>query len=325
MTISDLHRCVEGWQGKNVLVIGDAMLDVEIHTNRNAQGREPYGPTLKEQKVLRFPGGAANVAMNLRHLGARASLLSPIGTDDSGEWLKIKLKEERIDWLGEWMAARKSWSYTTTKTRIFRDDREFVCRIDRDAHLVLPHDASVDFIEKRDYDLVVFSDYLKGALSITSPQVFISRLLKKEKRVFLSANVKPATTNLIKGCDLLTINDLEYNIVQQGGENAYGMAERLGVWFLIQTLGRYGLEITQARYGTRTIHPHTVGDVDPVGAGDAVLAAASLALTMTEDLNLIGEIANAAGAAKCSKHGTRPIQSADLCKYAVRRVEKEAA
>ena len=72
----------------NVLLIGDFMVDSYIFGNSTRQSPEAPVPVIKKEKTHFLPGGAGNVAMNLRSLGANVSCLGYIGNDKSGDVLK---------------------------------------------------------------------------------------------------------------------------------------------------------------------------------------------------------------------------------------------
>lgn len=311
MTLRELASLMDAWQDHKVLVVGDAMLDVEIHGNYVGPSPEGGGPVLSEQKILRFPGGAANVAMNLKALGARVKLLAPIGLDESGDWLKAKLLEEKIPWIPTYFPCRNSWPTTTTKTRVYRDGREMLCRIDRDAHLILASNLVCRVVEAESFELVVLSDYQKGCFA-QNPQHFITRLRTQRPNTRITANPKPILVPQLKGIDLISLNQREFADTLQGGESHDALERRLHVRYVLETLGAGGLYISVGPNHLHHSSGHRFSNPDPVGAGDATFAAASLALLVTEERKIIAEIANAAGAAKVLKSGTRPVTTIDV-------------
>lgn len=312
MTYCELRDVVSRWEGKRVLVIGDAMLDIEVQgTFRGPNQETGGGVILQEKQIFRYPGGAANVAMNMHSLGAQVKLLAPIGQDDSGAWLIDKLKEVRLPWLGQHLLCRKNWLHTTTKTRFYREGREGVLRLDRDARATLPMADVCRLIDQEQFDLIAFSDYQKGAFA-ENPQAAINRFRNRNPQGKIAANPKPVLAPRFEGIDLLSMNDAEYRDLRQGTGCIADLREHLDVGYLIHTEGRRGLTIVNRQRTILHVPAHDLEMKDPVGAGDASFAAAALALLATEDQGVIGTLANAAGAAKVAKKGTHPVQPGDL-------------
>lgn len=293
------------------LVVGDAMLDIDIHTKYHCPSYEIGGPILKGHKVINYPGGAANVAMNLKSLGAMVKLLCPLGSDSSGEWLKQKLAEDRIEWLGKWSTSRNCWNHTTTKTRIYRDGGEPVCRVDNDVRALLPYEDIIKTMELEKFDIMLLSDYQKGAF-VVDPQVLITRFRAANPGALICANAKPIIVNQLEGIDLLCLNESEFRQSFQPEVPIWDRLIHLNIARLIRTKGAQGLDVYAKDGSVRKIPGNHYDKIDPVGAGDAVFAAASLTLTQTDRLDILGDIANAAGSAKVQLKGTKPVSIGDV-------------
>jgi len=81
-------------QDQNIVVIGDVMLDRFVSGEVNRISPEAPIPVLNQTVVRDMPGGAANVARNLAHLGSRVTLIGMTGDDDDADKLKTCLSEE---------------------------------------------------------------------------------------------------------------------------------------------------------------------------------------------------------------------------------------
>jgi len=92
-----LAGVVESWQGRPVLVIGDAMLDEWRFAESDRLCREAPAPVLTLRRRISAAGGAANTAVNVAALGGRAVLVAPVGADVAGDEL-----HDCLDRAGVW-------------------------------------------------------------------------------------------------------------------------------------------------------------------------------------------------------------------------------
>src|SRR5215471_16126790 len=99
--IQDLHRViqlVEGeWRNTRVLVLGDLMLDRYIWGDVERISPEAPVPVVRVAHKSEQPGGAANVAMNIIGLGAKATLLGFCGDDDEARALEQSLRRAGVN------------------------------------------------------------------------------------------------------------------------------------------------------------------------------------------------------------------------------------
>src|ERR671921_1121137 len=94
MTLVDTIR---NFVDQKIVIIGDAIADKFLHGSISRVSREAPVFILRHQHTETLPGGAANCAMNLVALGARVSLISVTGNDESGSELRAKLEAAGID------------------------------------------------------------------------------------------------------------------------------------------------------------------------------------------------------------------------------------
>ena len=110
-----MKHILDKFSKKKILVIGDLMLDRYLWGQVERISPEAPVPVLKVKEENKSPGGAANVALNLKSLGASVELIGLTGKDDTAqaliEVLKLnKIKATRIH--------RDSGVQTTSKTRL---------------------------------------------------------------------------------------------------------------------------------------------------------------------------------------------------------------
>ena len=122
-----LKEILKGISGKRVLVVGDLMVDHYVETAAKKLSREAPIPVSDVIAENSFPGGGANLAVNISSLGGKVMVVGMVGNDYEGEQLKSMLKKQGIDTSGIITTSRP----TPLKTRYFLDNRQHF-RIDRE-------------------------------------------------------------------------------------------------------------------------------------------------------------------------------------------------
>ncbi len=158
-----------------ILIIGDAMLDKYTFGTTNRISPEAPVPIFKIEKEILKPGGAANVAANVKSLGMQTDLIANVGFDNNGRTLKNLIKDLKINLFS---IADKNYK-TVTKTRIICKNQQLI-RIDDDCELNENKKFGKD-IEKfiKNCDAIIFSDYNKGSLKNIRQLIRISNKFKK--------------------------------------------------------------------------------------------------------------------------------------------------
>ncbi|MEI6219654.1 MAG: PfkB family carbohydrate kinase, partial [bacterium] len=152
----------------NALVIGDIMLDHYIWGDATRISPEAPVPVVEISRDTYTAGGAANVAANMRAMGARAEVWGWIGKDSAGKLLRAILRRKDVAFPTDVFTTNVP---TTQKTRVIVQHQQ-LCRLDREAEpSCYPRDISkrISGLLKtiRDHDVVIFSDYAKGFLDST--------------------------------------------------------------------------------------------------------------------------------------------------------------
>jgi len=142
-----------------VLLIGDFMVDYYQYGSSNRLSPEAPIPVVNLESEVVVPGGAGNVAMNLKSLGANVTCLGCIGDDLWGDKLISVLKENKI--CTKNIEQRKG-HITTLKQRVYCDDKQY-SRVD--SELFLADWKPKIKINYSNYDLIILSDYNKGIFS----------------------------------------------------------------------------------------------------------------------------------------------------------------
>jgi len=202
------------FSGKKILVIGDIMLDQYIYGSVDRISPEAPVPVLLRDNTSRKAGGAANVALNIKTLGADPILLGVLGNDLSGSKLIEVLEDLKID---TEFVLRADGVMTTVKTRLLAGTQHLL-RIDEEDISPLNEvlEASIinlltEIIDKYSIDALIVEDYDKGLMS----EKLIKHIadLGRQKQVFLSVDPKFKNFLSYEGFDLVKPNLKEVNQV----------------------------------------------------------------------------------------------------------------
>ncbi len=305
-----------------VAVIGDVMLDTYWWGNVERISPEAPVPVVAVSKRENRIGGAGNVALNIQALGASVAILTVLGDDEDGGQIRKLLKENNID--SRFILESKK-RITTNKIRIIsrnqqmmRLDAEHTEDIDETDETNLFSQVEKYILTERP-DIVIFEDYNKGILTPNIIKQTIDICIKnniptavdpKRKNFFSYKNVtlfKPNLHEVFTSLNLLpkeVSGELLSDIHKQ-------LKEKLGHKISIITLSDKGV-FYQEDFEKNIIPSHRRNIADVSGAGDTVIAVASLIYASTKNIHLSAEIANIAGGIVCEEVGTAAINKSKL-------------
>jgi D-beta-D-heptose 7-phosphate kinase/D-beta-D-heptose 1-phosphate adenosyltransferase len=319
--IQDLHAIValveSGWSNKQVVVVGDIMLDRYTWGEVERISPEAPVPVVRVMHQNDQPGGAGNVAMNIASLGGKATLVGLCGEDPEALLLEQLLRNGAVDP----RISRIAGHPTTTKLRIvggkqqmLRLDKESIEGFSPAAFTAL--EAQID-MALQSADAVVLSDYGKGVLSEGICQHTISKA--RERRIPVLVDPKQrnftryrgATTicpNLSELSTATGISMSELDALLGAGQN---LVKELDLDSLTATLSEKGIALLRA--DSRFIAPAVARQVfDVSGAGDTVIATLALALAGGLHMEAAVQLANIAAGIAVSKVGTVPVAADEL-------------
>jgi rfaE bifunctional protein kinase chain/domain len=305
-----------------VAIVGDLMLDTYWWGNVDRISPEAPVPVVALKKKELRVGGAANVALNAVSMGAKTTVLSVIGKDDDGEELIGLLKEAGIE---TGYVLQDADRITTNKTRIMsrnqqmmRLDAEITSDISKQSESLLLEQVKKLFATEKP-DILILEDYNKGVLTET----LITALVKlcKEQGVITSVDPKKKNFLSYKGVTIFKPNlkevkeglNLQVDQVTLSSMNDIHKALQSHLQHEISfiTLSEKGVFYQQGDEHT-LIPTHIRNIADVSGAGDTVIAVASLAYAATKNMHLAAEMANIAGGLVCEEVGTAPINKERL-------------
>ncbi|HQV39683.1 MAG: D-glycero-beta-D-manno-heptose-7-phosphate kinase [Flavobacteriales bacterium] len=317
-----------GFKSITALVVGDVMLDAYLWGRVDRISPEAPVPVVQVGRRSARLGGAANVALNIRALGAKAIVASVIGEDAHAEDLARIFAEEGLSSDG---ILRSSDRRTTVKTRIISGDQHVV-RVDEETLSDLSAEEERRFLHhvfelmrKEKPGVLILEDYDKGVLS---PGV-IAGLITEAHRIGIPVAVDPKRRHFFdyREVDLFKPNLKELRDglkvdIPAGDKAAVGAAVRM----LEARLANKASLITLSEHGVFAHGPgeeillpaHKRNIIDVSGAGDTVIAVAGLCLAMGMPLAEIAAWANLAGGLVCEHVGVVPVDLARLTAEAER-------
>jgi D-glycero-beta-D-manno-heptose-7-phosphate kinase len=326
MDLKRLRQILDRARSKRILVVGDLMLDEFVWGKVGRISPEAPVPVVEVTHESYFPGGAANVARNLREFLDRVSVIGLIGKDLSGRQLRDLLADRKID-ISDAIEDEKF--RTIVKTRIIARHQQVV-RVDREKITALSTKQIakvVAAVRKRlnEFDAIIFEDYGKGFLA-AELVAQVARLARAAKKI---VTADPNPHNLIdwSGMTAVKPNRAEaflaagipnrdaalppkedVDLVHAGKE----LMRKWGTQCLLITLGEHGVMFFE-----KGKHPHHIPtkarDVfDVSGAGDTAIAIFTLALVCNATPLEAAQIANHASAVVVGKLGTATVTREEL-------------
>jgi D-glycero-beta-D-manno-heptose-7-phosphate kinase len=318
----DFEKLFDQFAQLKVAVIGDVMLDTYWWGKVDRISPEAPVPVVAVSKKEQRIGGAGNVALNLHSLGAAVSVISVLGKDDDGEQLTKLFAENNIN--TKYLVYSQQ-RITTNKIRIISRNQHMM-RLDAE----LTNDITAadeeklltafeNFIAAENPDVVVLEDYNKGVLtenviakiiSLCKKNNILTTVDPKRKNFFSYKGVdifKPNLKEVKEGLNLLS-DEVSENILK---DIHLQLQQKLQHKISFITLSEKGVFYNDEKIAA-VIPTHIRNVADVSGAGDTVIAVASLVYAATKNVTLMADVANIAGGLVCEEVGTVAIDKEKL-------------
>jgi rfaE bifunctional protein kinase chain/domain len=305
-----------------VVIIGDVMLDTYWWGQVDRISPEAPVPVVSLLRKEHRVGGAANVALNTVALGAQTAIVSVIGSDADGALLQSLFEAEHID--TSYLLTHAS-RITTNKTRVMSRNQQMM-RLD--AEITTPISSEIEkallqkfttCLDAKNPDVVIFEDYDKGVLTPTFIEAAIA--VCTARNIVMSVDPKKNNFLAYKGVTLFKPNLKEVKEGLQVPIAAVTLENLRAVHAALQTHLAHQISlITLSEKGmffdtgadAKIIPTHVRSIADVSGAGDTVIAVASLVYAATKNIELATEMANIAGGLVCEEVGTAAINKTRL-------------
>ena len=318
------HSLFQQFRSATVLVVGDVMIDAYLRgkvTRISPEAPVPVMNVLKREYRL---GGAANVALNLQGLGATAVLCAVTGEDEKSHVFGDLLRSHGLTADGIMSLPNRK---TTVKYRVLGNNTQMM-RIDEEDDRPLSEEESARFFERvqqlmeaHPVDAIVFEDYDKGLIM----KELIQKIVALATAKHIPVTVDPKRRNF-KNYDGVTLFKPNLKELTEGvyGESRHlpiedieqcmrKFAETYHIDYLLTTLSAEGVAVydrAAGRFDTQPAFRREIADVS--GAGDTVIAVATLCLVAGVPIVTAAHIANLAGGLVCESAGVVPITAQQL-------------
>lgn len=319
---TNIQQLFEHFNHVNVLVVGDVMIDRYLTGKIDRISPEAPVPIVQLNEKNDRLGGAANVAVNIKALGATPYLCSVVGDDEHGQQIVRLLNEKHIS--SKYICYSRERK-TTVKSRILASNQH-VLRVDEEDKHDLTQEEHEDFIhvirellDQKEIHVILFQDYNKGVLSQDMIQEIMLEAIKQD----IPTVVDPKAKNFwqYKRATLFKPNFREvaakvpFELTPDlDGLNraASYIKDKLGNQSTMITLSDKGLFIYEKAAKLIPTQPRAIADV--CGAGDAVISVVALGVALGVGLEELGVVSNLAGGQVCEKVGVAAVDKAQLVK-----------
>lgn len=332
--MKNLRSIVDRFSKANILVVGDLILDEYIIGKVERISPEAPVPIVWADKRSYVCGGSANVAGNIRSLGASVCLAGVVGQDENSKILLAELKKMKISTAAVFSDPKR---HTTLKTRVLAAHQQIV-RIDWEHTHALPaklNDKIAAFVRKNidQFDAIIIEDYGKGVVNMHLLQQIIS--LARSRKKIISVDPKEEHFQYYRGVSSITPNRRELeNAVRNlkikdttstfrinsdrlftDKDIDYAASEvmsYLGLDSMLLTLGEAGMRLFVKNRPPAHIPTVAQEVFDVSGAGDTVIAAFTLGLSVGAAKLQAAHIANFAAGIVVGKLGTAAVTRKEL-------------
>ncbi|MFZ4462573.1 MAG: bifunctional heptose 7-phosphate kinase/heptose 1-phosphate adenyltransferase [Bacteroidales bacterium] len=322
-----VHQLFNGFNDLRIMIVGDVMVDAYLFGKVDRISPEAPVPVVAVESRMNRLGGAANVALNIRSLGATPVLCSVIGNDQKAVELLDLMQQNQMPLNG---IVKSDTRITTTKFRVIGNKMQML-RVDEEQlnDLESQEENSLlnniqNIIDSERIDAVIFQDYNKGVLTeniihrITemSRKRNIPVVVDPKKKHFLAYQhvtlFKPNLKELKEGLN----KDVEIKTIDQISEAMLLLQKKLQCEYVMVTLSERGVIIKQFADNKeiKTLHfpAHIRNIADVSGAGDTVISVATLCLALGQPAGFIASVSNLAGGIVCEEVGVIPIDKSRL-------------
>ena len=324
MKLDRLEQILERAASRRISVIGDLMLDEFVWGKVGRISPEAPVPVVEVTGESFYPGGAANVARNLREFVDHVGVIGMLGNDRSGRQLRELLTKQNIDTSN---AIEDESFCTIVKTRIIALHQQVV-RVDREkivtpssAHIAMAVAAVRDSLKET--DAIIFEDYGKGFVTtelvaqITRDATAVGKIVAADPNPRHSVDwrgvtvVKPnrAEAFLAAGIPYRDTDEDPTKDLEHVGK---ALLKKWETQHVLITMGEHGMMLFRQNGAPHYIRTKARQVFDVSGAGDTAIALFTLGLVCGATPIEAAEIANHGSAVVVSKLGTATVTRDEL-------------
>ena len=328
ITFDKLKKIIKNFKKYSISLVGDTIVDTHTKTVLIGGNTKTPTPSVLFKEKINYLGGVCAVAKHIREAGAKVKICTMLGNDDLKNYVVKNLKKNKIS-INSIIDPNRP---TTNKNSIISDEYRMIKIDTLDNQPISPSLIKnfEKFIKNDKSHAIIFSDFRHGIFHKKSIPLLVGSVPKKKFKV---ADSQLATRwgNIcdFKNFDLITPTEKEarFSLADQDS-NLSRLTEQLkkenNYSNLILKLGKMGVfcvgnNINKKKNGGDNLIAFALSSfvdkvIDPVGAGDALLAYSTLAFLETKSLFVASFLGSIAAAVKCEKDGNKTINPSELYK-----------
>jgi rfaE bifunctional protein kinase chain/domain len=325
----EIKRIYKKIEHLKLLIIGDVMIDAYLWGHVDRISPEAPVPIVAVKKRANRLGGAANVALNVKAMGATPILCSVIGQDEKADTFIQLMREMQMPGGGILKSKNR---LTTTKFRVIGNNTQML-RVDEEIDNPLNDDDLRTFLhliegifEKYQINGVIFQDYDKGV--ITPALIEKVNTMAVKRNIPVAVDPKKRNFSHYKNLKLFKPNlkelregmgvDFEKHDMENLRKAIRLLHQRQDIEIVLTTLSEEGVfisrKIDDSHWEEAKLPAHVRSIADVSGAGDTVVSLASLCLALDLPIKTIAAISNLAGGQVCESVGVVPVDRDKLFK-----------
>lgn len=317
----NVEKIFAAFENLDVLIVGDVMIDRYLTGKVDRVSPEAPVPVVQLYSQENRLGGAANVALNVQAMGAKAHLCSVIGKDENAEIFLSLMPGENLESANILQSGERR---TTVKTRVIASNQHLLRVDNEDTHDLTANEVErflasiISLLNRQKIDVILFQDYNKGVLSHQVITAIINEALDRH----IPTAVDPKRNNFLsyKKTTLFKPNLKEVREALPFPISPTLASLQKASDYLRQQLNHNNTLITLSEKGIFAddgsqsmilpTQPRNITDV--CGAGDTVISIAALGIALGMDLKDIAQLSNLAGGQVCEKVGVVPVDKRQL-------------
>lgn len=332
LNYQNIKEAFDAFSEQKILVIGDSMIDSYLWGDVERISPEAPVPVVTKTRRESRLGGAANVARNIRALGAEPILASAIGNGEKAELFKKLLQENHLSKQGIYESNSRS---TSIKTRIISHNQQLL-RIDEENNDVLDPETEEAFLNHLLYiinyvklNAIVFEDYDKGTIT---PEI-IKKIVEQANKLRIPTLVDPKKRNYLLYKDVTLfkpnfkelVEGLNLKSLKKNDDEGIMKATRVmhkeqNIEWMLVTLSEAGISISNNQEYKR-IHAKIRDISDVSGAGDTIISIAAVGMAAGLSPWIIAELSNIGGGQVCEKAGVVTVNKQQLLEESQQHIQ----
>jgi rfaE bifunctional protein kinase chain/domain len=326
----EISSLFDNFSELSVLIVGDVMVDAYLFGTVDRISPEAPVPVVTLSQRKNMMGGAANVAMNIKALGAVPLLCSVVGDDTRGAELMSIMNDSGLDTSGLFASKDR---ITTTKFRII-GNRFQMLRVDEETDTDLNDDEIQSLFKRFDMllqsrkpSVIILQDYNKGVLSAEVIDTIMIKALharvpvvvdpkNKNFKSFRSAELFKPNLKEIRDALGMDINPREKDSLEAAAIKLHDLLDAKQVMITLSELGVFMSCRTNGGENDFILPAHVRAIADVSGAGDTVISVAALCVALGISPQKTAWLSNLAGGLVCEQVGVVPVDRNKLIREA---------